>query len=148
MAVPRIEVRYRKKAFYLFIAIAILPMALTGYAVVSARPSWLLFLPCLVAFVVVFFVFRRLILMTRSETPVLIFESHALTVNFRRPRTIPWSSITGWKIRTYKANDTLVIRTGSGKISVQLTWLDVPAREIKMLMETYIREPGPGGFRR
>jgi len=148
MALPPIEIRYRKNAFYLFMAIAILPMIMVSCVVFTASPSWTLYLAYLFALVAVFFIFRWLILTTRSDRPVLVFESHAMTVNSRKSRTIPWSSITQWKIRRDKGGDTLIIRTTSGKVSVQLTWLDIPSKEIKRLMESYIDQPGPGGHTR
>lgn len=142
MALPPTAVRYRKYAFYPFMAIAILPMAIVSYAVFTSRPSWSLYASYAFILLVVFFIFRRLVLMTRSTTPVLVFESHALTINSRKPRTIPWSSITQWKIRNHKANYKLVIRTQSRKTSVEITWLELPAKEIGRLMESYIRACG------
>ncbi|MBN9381858.1 MAG: hypothetical protein J0H74_13895 [Chitinophagaceae bacterium] len=144
MALPPKEVRYRKNTFYLFLAIAIIPMAIVSCAVFTAKPFWLLYVSYIFTLLMMFFIFRHLILKTRSNTPVLIFESHALTINSRRTRTIPWSAITQWKIKSYKGNDALIIRTFSGKVSVQITWLELSTSEIKWLMESYIRQPGPG----
>lgn len=148
MALPPKEVRYRKNAFYLFVAIAIIPMTIVSCVVFTAKPSWPLYLGYAFTLLGMFFIFRHIILRLHSNIPVLVFESHALTINSGKTRTIPWSAITQWKIRSHKANDTLVIRTSSEKVSVQINWLELPTKDIRWLMEKYIREPGPGGFRR
>ena len=145
MALPPKEIRYRKNALYPFVAITIIPIAIVSGAVFTTKPFWQLYLVYTFSSLIVFLILRRLILMTRSNTPVLVFESHALTINSRKSRTIPWSSITQWKIRSCKGNDTLVIRTPSGKVTVQMTWLELPTKEIKWLLESYVRESKTGG---
>lgn len=80
--------------------------------------------------------------------PALVFESEGLRFPQKKDRFIPWRSITEWKIRRHKSNYRLVIRTPEGKTSVDITWLDHPAMEIKRMLEMYIRQPGPGGFMR
>lgn len=41
-----------------------------------------------------------------------------------------------------------MIRTVSGKVKVGISWLEIKTKDIKSLMETYIREPGTNGFKR
>ena len=94
---------------------------------------------------VVIWVMSRMI---RNPGPVLTFTSEGLRLHRRRQVFIPWRDIAEWKIRTYKSNDTLVIRTITGsKYSVGITWLTLPSSAVQELMARYIRMPGPGGYR-
>jgi len=147
MALPPTEVRYSKYAYYFILAVTIFVSAGMLLSLRIVKPSWQLSLAYLLPLLVMAFFIRNQIRKVRSNAPVLIFESHALTVYGRKTVTIPWSAITEWKIIRDK-NEYLMIRTASGKVKVGINWLEVKTQGIKSLMETYIREPGPNGGKR
>ena len=148
MALPPTEIRYSKYAFYLIVAINIFIFVPMLFSLFAIRPSFLICVNYVVVMLVSFFVSRYFSQKVRSEVPMLVFESHALTINRRKTKTILWGEITEWKIKSDKGGDSLVIRTASGRTEVKLSLLNAKTKAIESLMSTYIREPGPHGVRR
>lgn len=148
MALPPTEIWYSKYAPYFMAGAVVVIIAPLSGVLIAMHPRWemyLLFIVCLgVIALMAFRSFRKFFF----RKPVLILESDALTIHQRKTRTILWSEIIEWKIKIYKSSKYLFIRTSSGKVNVALSMLDRPVREITELLETYIREPGPGGIKR
>jgi uncharacterized membrane protein len=150
MALPPLEIKYRKSALYGFFALAlaivgvnVVVLALSGTAR-SAAGMLVTAFPVLILGIIIW----RIGGMIRNPPLVLTFTSEGLHLHRRRPVFIPWPDVAQWKMRTYKGNDTLVVRTITGKkYSVGISWLTASSGFIQELMRSYIRMPGPGGFR-
>ena len=148
MALPPTEIWYSKYAPYHMAGAAVVIVAPLSGVLIAVHTRWemyLLYIVCVGIIALMAFRFFRKFFFRK---PVLVLESDALTINQRGSKIILWSEITEWKIKIYKSNKRLFIRTSSGKVNVTISMLDRPVREITELLETYIREPGPGGVKR
>jgi hypothetical protein len=96
--------------------------------------------------IILAFVCLRLYRRYSGPNPALVFTSDGLQIPVKNNRFIQWGSITEWKIRRDKSNYNLIIRTPEGKTRIDITWMDLPVKEIQRLMESYIRQPGPNGL--
>jgi hypothetical protein len=143
MALPPMELRYRSSAVYFILTVSGFIFVVLVGSLFLSPPIWQTYLAEVPAILLMLYVTTLLVRKYRSDLPILIFESHALTVNDRKARMIPWSAITEWKISTYKNSHHLIIRTSSEKTKVEISWLQVNTATIRSLMETYIRQPGP-----
>src|ERR1700760_2564945 len=140
MALPPLEIKYRKSALYGFFILAlvvvgvnIIGLILSGMAGSSVGLLAVAF-PVLILVIVIW----RMSGMIRNPPLVLTFTSEGLQLHRRRPVFIPWREVAKWGVRTYKNNDTLVIRTTMGKkYSVGITWLTFSSSNIQELMGTY-----------
>jgi hypothetical protein len=149
MALPPLSIKYRKSALYGFfiLALAVVGINIIGLILSGLAGSSVGFPAAAFAVLVLGIIIWRMGGMIRNPPLVLTFTSEGLQLHRRRPVFIPWKEVARWKIRTYKNNDTLVIRTTMGKkYSVGISWLTFSSGSIQELMGTYIRMPGPGGF--
>ncbi|MBS1663722.1 MAG: hypothetical protein JST68_21945 [Bacteroidetes bacterium] len=148
MALPPTEIRYRKYVFYPFLAMNAFMIVMMTWSLFILTPVWSLYLTYILVLLIIAFSTLWIIQKIRANAPVMTFESHALTIHKRKVKTILWPTIIEWKVRRDKSSEYLVIRTSTGKVRVAISWLDMPVKEIKRLMESYIRQPGPhGGLR-
>lgn len=150
MALPPQELRYRKFVFYISIGVCCIMAIAMPVSLLSTDlgPSrWPAYLACGIALLtfagIIYFMVKRI----QNNDPALTFMSHGLHFN-KGDRTILWGDITEWTIKRYKSNYRLIIRTANGKQSMDITWLDRDHKAIRSMMETYIKEPGPGGVKR
>lgn len=151
MALPPLDIRYSKYAFYPFIGMSIGMIGTMTWLVFFTIPaplSTLLWITYFINLAVNIFIIRWLWKRSRRNEPVLTFSPEGLTVHRRKQRYIPWSSITGWKIVFSKSTHVLIIRHQSGKVRISLGMLELSPGNIRELIQSYIRQPGPGGFKR
>ena len=151
MAIPPTEIRYRKSMAYFILVVSgslfiTMPVTLLSSGGTKAAP--MAYLICVVSMIVLFYLSRGLYRKASSRNPVLIFTSDGLQIPMKNNQFIPWGEITQWKIKRYKSSHALIIYTPGNKTKVDISWLDLPAKEIERLMSTYIRKPGPHGFLR
>jgi hypothetical protein len=151
MALPPVALRYRKSVRYLAYAFFGFMFILPTYMIFfsgAVQIGTLLYVNYAVMSLILalglVFVHKRM----KDPRPVLVFSSEGLQMPRRKNRFIPWGEVTEWKIRTHKSNHRLVVRTREGRTGIDVTWLDRDIAGIKALMQTYIRQPGPGGFQR
>lgn|GEM_PF-3953971 len=146
MALPSTEIRY-KRSTLLFIAGLFIFFVITGTfatffsGATGGSPTVYLFYFTFV--IILAFVSFRMYKRYSSPQPVLIFNSDGLHIPGKSHRYIRWGEITEWKIRTDKSSKFLVIRTAGDRTRIDISWLELPAKEIEQLMKRYIRQPGP-----
>jgi len=149
MAMPPTELRYRKAKAYFVLAVTgfiFIMMPLTFLFAGGATLTTASYVTSFASMIILFFVGRRLYLMAANRDPVLIFTAEGLQLPLKNNRFIQWRSIQEWKIRRHKSSYSLIIYTPENKTRIDISWLDRPAEEIERLMNSYIRQPGPGGF--
>jgi hypothetical protein len=151
MALPPMEIRYSRRAFYLVIFFCMLWVVLmTGMTYFLSRDLHTM-IPYFTHSIMILTVGIILGWATRTlwdNRPVLTFHSHGLQLHGRKQIFIAWGAITKWKIRSTKGGYYLDIRTADQKKSIPLNMLERSSKTIEELMQTYIRQPGPGGFQR
>ncbi len=151
MAIPPTEIRYRKSLSYFIIGLFVFFFITTSFTVFVSGGTKADPVICLTSFatmIVVAFISLRMYRRVSSREPVLVFTSDGLQIPVKNNRFIQWGEITEWKIRTHKSSHTLIIYTSQGKTRIDISWLDLPVKEIQGLMGSYIRQPGPHGFLR
>ena len=151
MAMPPTEIRYKKSMSYFILVVSgfmfiMMPITVLFSGGTKAAPA--IYLTCLAYMIVLFFVSRWLYRRALSREPVLIFTSDGLQFPRKDNRFIQWGEIKEWKIRRYKSSHSLIIYTPENKTRIDISWLDLPVKEIERLMSSYIRQPGPQGFLR
>lgn len=151
MAIPLTEIRYRKSLSYFILGsfgFFFITMYFTVFVSGGTKVSPVVYLTCFASMIVVAFIGLRVYRRVSSREPVLVFTSDGLQIPVKNNRFIQWGAITKWKIRTYKSSHHLIIYTPQGKTRIDISWLDLPVKEIQRLMGSYIRQPGPHGFLR
>ena len=149
MAIPPTEIRYRKSLSYFILGLFgffFITMPFTVFVSVGSKADPVVYLTCFVSMIVLAFICLRMYKRASNREPVLVFTSDGLQIPVKNNRFIQWGTITDWKIRTYKSSHTLIIYTPQGKTRIDISWLDLPVKEIQRLMGSYIRQPGPHGF--
>jgi len=151
MALPPTELRYRKSMRYFILIVSgfiLITLPLTFMSGGSAKATPFAYLVGSASVILLVFVSQWLYRRASSKEPVLIFRSDGLQVVTKNNRLIQWGEITEWKIRRYKSSHSLIVYTRERTTRIDITWLDLPVKEIEELVRTYIRQPGPGGFLR
>ena len=151
MAMPPTELRYKKSMSYFILVVSgfmFIMMLITIYFSGGTKAAPEVYMTCLASMIILFFVSRWMYRRASSREPVLIFTSEGLQLPRKDNRFIQWGEITEWKIRRYKNSHSLIIYTPENKTRTDITWLDLPVKEIERLMSSYIRQPGPQGFLR
>jgi hypothetical protein len=146
MALPPLEVRYRRAALYFIVAVSgflLIMMTSTIFLSGAMAGGTAAYLSYFVSMIILALIGFRLCKRFGSREPVMVFMSDGLTIRKKGNVYIDWNDITGWKIKTYKSSNHLIIRTAQGKTTIDISWLELPAKEIEDLMATYIRRPGP-----
>ena len=145
---PPTEIRYRKSLSYFilgFLGFFFITMPFTLFVSGGAKASPMVYLPCFASMIILAFIGLRMYRRASSREPVLVFTSDGLQIPVKNNRFIQWGAITKWKIRTHKSSHSLIIYTTQGKTRIDISWLDLPVKEIQRLMGSYIRQPGPNG---
>lgn len=151
MALPPTEIRYRKSLTYFIFGLFgffFITMSVTVIFSGGTKVGPVVYPIFFASIIVMAFISLRMYRRISSREPVLIFTSDGLEIPVKNNRFIEWGSITEWNIRTSKNSHHLIIYTPQGKTRVDISWLNKPVKEIQRLMSNYIRQPGPGGFRR
>ena len=151
MAIPPTEIRYRKSLSYFILGLFgffFITMPFTVFVSVGPKVDPVVYLTSFVSMIVLAIICLRMYKRASSREPVLIFTSDGLQIPVKNNRFIQWGEITDWKIRTHKSSHSLIIYTPQGKTRIDISWLDLPVKEIQRLMGSYIRQPGPHGVLR
>ena len=151
MAMPPTELRYRKSLPYFIIIVSgalFITMPFTVFVAGGMKAPPLVYLTCFISMIILAFLSVRMYKKASRREPVLVFTSDGLEIPLQNSKFIEWGTITEWKIRTHKSSHHLIIYTTQGKTRIDISWLDLPVQEIKRLMSTYIRQPGPHGYLR
>ena len=149
MAIPPTELRYRKSMAYFILTVSgflclVMPITILSTGGIKATP--LVYVTCFVSMIILVFISRRMYLKATSGEPVMIFTSEGLQIPVKNNQFIKWTAITEWKIRRYKSSHALIIYTSEGRTRIDITWLDMPWKEIEELVERYSRQPRARGF--
>ncbi len=149
MALPPLEIRYKRSIIYLIVGVfSFVFIMLTFTMFLSDAPGapgtgplyYLIHFTSLIILALAgFTLYKRY----SSPKPVLVFDSYGLQIPRKNNRNIYWDEITEWKIKAYKSNYYLIIHTSTDKTRIDISWLELPVKEIRRLMETYVRRPGP-----
>jgi hypothetical protein len=151
MAIPPTEIRYRKSMAYFILIVSGFVLVMIPATVLSsgeAKAAPPVYITCFACMIVLAFFCQRMYRRASSGEPVLIFTSDGLQIPPKNNRFIQWGEIMEWKIRRFKSSHSLIIYTAGHKTRIDISWLDLPVKEIERLMSMYIRQPGPGGFLR
>ena len=151
MAIPPMELRYRKSLSYFVLGLFGLFFITTPFTIFvsgGTKTGPMVYLTCVASMILLAFIGLRMYRRVSSREPVLVFTSEGLSIPVKNNQFIQWGAITKWKIRNEKSSQYLIIYTSQGKTRIDITWLDLPVKEIQQLMGSYIRQPGPHGFLR
>ena len=149
MAIPPIELRYRKSMAYFILVVSgflSLTVPVTILSSGGTKASPLVYVTCFASIIILVFIGLRFYRKATSGEPVVIFTSEGLQISLKNNRFIKWTAITEWRIRRYKSSHALIIYTPEGKTRIDITWLDMSWKEIERLVEQYSRQPRAHGF--
>jgi hypothetical protein len=151
MAIPPMEIRYRKSLSYFTLGlfgVFFVTMPFTVFVSGRTKAGPAAYLTCFAWMIVLAFIGLRMYRRVSSREPILVFTSEGLQIPMKNNLFIQWGSITKWTIRNDKSSHYLIIYTPEGRTRIDISWLDLPVKEIQRLMSSYIRQPGPHGFLR